>query len=86
MQITINEGKASSRAAVDAAPRDREGDGWWLAVASEVSAVKSAEFVATAGQVIAWWHHGWSAVGDSPRAAAGRIRRAARQTTRSRRG
>lgn len=86
MQITINEAKTIYRAAVDAAARDSEGDEWWLAVATEVSAVLSADSVATAGRVIAWWHHDWSAVGDSPRAAAGRIRRAARQITHSRRG
>lgn len=86
MHITLNEAKAIYRAAVDPAAGDGEGETWWTAVATELAAVIRANSVATAGQVIAWWHHDWTAVGDSPRAAARRIRRAARQIGQSYRG
>lgn len=78
MQITLSQVKEIYRAAIDPTARDDEGENWWFAVAREVAAVVGADSVATASEVIAWWHHDWSVVGDSPRGAAGRIRRAAR--------
>ncbi|WP_241136642.1 hypothetical protein [Achromobacter insuavis] len=78
MQIALCQVKDIYRAAIDPAAHDGEGENWWAAVAREVAAVIGADSVATAASVITWWHHDWSAVGDSPRAAAGRIRRVAR--------
>ncbi|WP_082079980.1 hypothetical protein [Cupriavidus basilensis] len=78
MDISLDTAKAIYRRAIDARATDAEGSAWWAAVATEVAAVIGAENTATAATVIAWWHHDWSQVGDTAKAAASRIRRAAR--------
>ncbi|MFJ4291314.1 hypothetical protein ACIP1U_16245 [Cupriavidus sp. NPDC089707] len=70
--------KAIYRRAIDPKASDGEGEAWWAAVAAEVVAVAGAENTAEAAAIIAWWHHDWSQIGDTPNAAAARIRRAAR--------
>lgn len=78
MTIRPESAKAIYRRAIDASASDREGAAWWAAVAAEIAAVVRAQDIASAAAVIAWWHHDWTLVGDSPRAAASRIRRAGR--------
>lgn len=78
MTIPLEAAKAIYRHAIDTGASDGEGEAWWAAVADEVNQVVSAKDAATAAAVIAWWHHDWSQVADSPKAAAARIRRAAR--------
>ena len=78
MSIPLETAKAIYRRAIDPRASDHEGEAWWAAVADEVNMVVSAKDAAAAAAVIAWWHHDWSQVADSPRAAAARIRRAAR--------
>lgn len=79
MDITLDTAKAIYRRAIDSTVSDREGVVWWSAVAAELIDVICAESVTAAAAVIAWWHHDWSEVSDTPKAAAGRIRRAARE-------
>ncbi len=70
--------KALYRAAIDAQAKDGEGEAWWSDVAVELVEVISAPSIAAAASVIAWWHHDWTCVSDTPQAAASRIRHAAR--------
>lgn len=77
MDIALDAVKAIYRRAVDANASDGEGAAWWASVAAEVESVVGAKNAATAASIIAWWHHDWSQVGDTPKAAATRIRRAA---------
>ncbi|NOV27808.1 MULTISPECIES: hypothetical protein [Cupriavidus] len=81
MIIPLETAKAIYRRAIDPRASDHEGEAWWAAVADEVNMVVSAKDAASASAVISWWHHDWSQVADSPRAAAARIRRAARSKT-----
>jgi hypothetical protein len=78
MDIPLETAKTIYRRAIDARASDHEGTAWWQAVAAEVVDVIRAESTAAAATVIAWWHHDWSAVNDTPARAAARIRRAAR--------
>lgn len=78
MHITLDTAKAIYREAVDPCASDGEGAAWWDEVADEVRDVIAARSVNEATTVIAWWHHDWTAVSDTPRAAAMRIRDAAR--------
>ncbi|BCN13334.1 hypothetical protein RPSD_52190 (plasmid) [Ralstonia solanacearum] len=78
MDISLDMAKVIYRRAIDENASDREGSDWWAAVAAEVIAVIQAESVAAAAKVIEWWHHDWSQVGDTAKAAAKRIRSAAR--------
>lgn len=77
-ELTLDEAKRAYRAAIDATASDAEGADWWIEVASEVRRVCAATSVNAAATVIEWWHHDWSAVGDSAKAAAQRIRQAAK--------
>ncbi|UEC05426.1 hypothetical protein [Burkholderia vietnamiensis] len=77
--ITLDTAKAIYRRAIDSTASDREGVAWWSTVAAELVDVICAESVGAAAAVIEWWHHDWSEVSDTPKAAAGRIRRAARE-------
>jgi len=72
-QLTLENAKAIYRAAIDVRAQDGEGDNWWEAVRVEVGQVLSARTVADAAEVIPWWHHDWTSVGDTPRDAAKRI-------------
>lgn len=72
--------KAIYRAAVDPLASDAEGDTWWEEVRTELCQVLDARSVTRAAAFIAWWHSDWEwqAVSDTPKAAAQRIRAAAR--------
>lgn len=74
--LTLDQAKAVYRQAVDARARDSEGEYWWTNVHREVQAVAAAQDLASAAEVILWWHHDWSRVGDTARDAARRIRKA----------
>ncbi|WP_017519998.1 hypothetical protein ACQCLI_32180 (plasmid) [Pseudomonas nitroreducens] len=77
-ELTLEQVKAIYRAAIDPDVKDTEGSSWWQAVTAEVQAVTSAPTAKAAGEIIAWWHREWSAVGDHPTRAAQRLRSAAR--------
>ena len=77
--LTIERTKAIYRDAVDARASDHEGPTWWAAVQAELQQVLAAPSVAEAAKIIDWWHHDWSAIGDTAREAAGRLRAAARR-------
>ena len=77
--LTIDRAKAIYRDAVDARASDHEGTTWWAAVHAELQEVLAAPSAAEAAKIIDWWHHDWSAVGDTARQAAGRLRAAARR-------
>ena len=72
--------KAIYRAAVDARAADSEGDTWWEEVRAELCQVLDARSATQAAACIAWWHSDleWQAIADTPKAAAQRIRAAAR--------
>lgn len=74
MQITLSQVKEICRAAIDPTVHDDEGKIGGRRVPREVATVIGSDSVATAAEVIAWWHHGWSVVCDSLRDAAGRSR------------
>lgn len=76
--LTIDQVKLVYRAAIDARACDEEGADWWEEVARHVHEVCASKSLKGAAAVIDWWHHDWSTVGDSARAAAQRIRQAAR--------
>lgn len=78
--LNLDLAKAIYRNAVDTAASDSEGTDWWAEVRAELERVVSARTQAEAAQGIAWWHSDWEwhAVGDSAKAAAQRIRAAAR--------
>ena len=76
--LTLDRAKAIYRQAVDAQASDAEGADWWAKVHAELGQVVTARTTAEAAKVIAWWHHDWSMVGDTAKAAAQRIRAAAR--------
>lgn len=78
MDISLDTVKSIYRRAIDDKVSDGEGSVWWADVAAEVIAVIQADGVAAAAKVIEWWHHDWSQVGDTAKAAAKRIRCAAR--------
>ncbi len=78
MIIALDAVKAVYRRAIDAKASDGEGPAWWAEVSAEVTAVIRAENIVVAAALIAWWHHNWSQVSDTPSAAAARLRRAAR--------
>lgn len=63
--------------AVDPTMGAEQGAEWWGEVSAELDAVVSAPDTATAAGIIAWWHHDWSTVGQTPQRVAGRIRRQA---------
>ncbi|WP_228772599.1 hypothetical protein [Cupriavidus necator] len=79
--MPLETAKALYRRATEPNASDGEGEAWWAAVAAEVVAVAGAENTAAAA-IIAWWHHDWSQVGDTPKAAAARLRRASRALSR----
>ncbi|MBA4218986.1 MAG: hypothetical protein C0460_16825 [Methylibium sp.] len=84
--LTLDQAKAVYRQAVDAGARDSEGEYWWTNVHREVQAVAAAQDLASAEEVIRWWHHDWSRVGDTARDAARRIRKAVAGQLTARRG
>lgn len=79
MNISEDAAKAIYRRAIDSRASDGEGPHWWLEVTDEVKQVVAAKTITVAASIIAWWHHDWTMVNDSPRAAAGRIRRVAKE-------
>jgi len=78
MTISVNDAKAINRNAIDSRASDGEGAAWWDEVADEVRDVVAARTIGIAADLIAWWHHDWTSVNDTPRKAATRIRDAAR--------
>lgn len=83
MQITLAVAKAIYRKAIDTRASDTEGPVWWRHVADEMHDVIAARTLADAEALIEWWHHDWTEVSDTPRAAAKRIREAAREIRRT---
>lgn len=79
--LTLDRAKAIYRVAVDPKASDAEGAAWWAAVQAELGQVLAARSAGDASRVIAWWHHDWSMVGDTAKAAAQRIRAAARSAS-----
>lgn len=77
MQLTLDAVKAVYRNAIDSRASDVEGSAWWDEVADEMRDVIAARTLADAAALIEWWHHDWTVVSDTPRAAAKRIREAA---------
>jgi hypothetical protein len=77
-KMDMNQTIAIYRQAIDQTARIDEGAEWWVEVQAEMIAVVNAPSLASASSVIEWWHHDWTTVRDSARAAAGRIRRAAK--------
>jgi hypothetical protein len=63
--------------AVDPTMDAEQGAQWWEDVSAELDAVIAAPDSAAAASIIAWWHHDWSMVGQTPKRVAGRIRRQA---------
>jgi len=61
------------RRAIDPTANDGESAQWWADVADELERVIAAPDARAGGAVIAWWHHDWSTVSDSPIAEARRI-------------
>ncbi|MEB2500790.1 hypothetical protein [Burkholderia cenocepacia] len=80
MQITLDMAKAIYREAIDPSAGDTEGSAWWEEVADEVREVVAARTIGIAAELIAWWHHDWTCINDTPQRAASRIRNAARRT------
>ncbi|HDR8983189.1 hypothetical protein QZM46_07615 [Burkholderia vietnamiensis] len=78
MAISLNAAKAIYRHAIDSRVADGEGAAWWDEVADEVRDVVAARTISIAAELIAWWHHDWTCINDTPRKAAKRIRDAAR--------
>jgi len=76
--LTVAQAKAIYRCAIDFRAHDGEGADWWESVREEMQSVVGASALQDAVAVIDWWHHDWSQIVDSPRAAAKRIRVAAR--------
>lgn len=62
-----------------------QGAQWWADVSAELDAVIAAPDSAAAAGIIAWWHHDWSMVGQTPKRVAGRIRHQATCVLNSRR-
>lgn len=77
--MQFDDAKAVYRRAIDATASDGEGKVWWAGVTDEIAQVVEAESDQAGAVIIAWWHHDWSSVGDTPLAAAGRIIAAARE-------
>lgn len=63
--------------AVDATIGAEQGTQWWAEVSAELDAVIAAPDSTAAADVIAWWHHDWSMVGQTPKRVTSRIRRQA---------
>lgn len=81
----LDAAKTIYRAAIDPRALDGEGDAWWSPVADELAEVIAAPTAGQAAEVVAWWDRDWTSVNDTPRAAAARIRRAARAQSGARR-
>ncbi|WP_334043614.1 hypothetical protein [Burkholderia ambifaria] len=78
MAISLDAAKIIYREAIDPCASDGEGAAWWDEVADEVRDVISARSVNEAAEIIDWWHFDSTAVSDTARSAAKRIRHAAR--------
>jgi len=76
--VTVDAAKAIYRRSIDPRASDAEGPVWWDEVADEIRDVLAARTANDAAAVIDWWHRDWSQVADSAKAAATRIRQAAR--------
>lgn len=65
------------QSAVDPTMGPEQGTQWWQDVTVELDAVIAATDTDAAAAVIAWWHHDWRVVGQTPKRVARRIRRVA---------
>lgn len=65
------------KSAVDSTMGAEQGAQWWAVVIAELDAVIAAPDSTVAAGIIAWWHHDWSTVDQTPKRVAGRIRRQA---------
>ncbi|WP_321920152.1 hypothetical protein [Paraburkholderia tropica] len=79
MQTTLAVAKEIYRKAIDTRASDAEGPVWWSHVVDEIHDVIAARTLADAAALIEWWHQDWTIVSETPRAAAKRIREAARE-------
>lgn len=77
MRLTLDQAMLIYQRAIDktAGAGTGEGAAWWAAVQAELERIIAAPTTASAASVIAWWHHFWKDVGDTPGRAASRIRR-----------
>jgi hypothetical protein len=75
--------KAIYRVAIDELAADTEGTAWWEEVRVELIQVLAARTVAEAATLIGWWHNDWTAINDTARAAAKRLRQAAKTFNRA---
>lgn len=80
--LTLERAKSIYRAAVDSQASDANGIAWWAEVRDEIERVLASRSTTEAASVVAWWHHDWTAVGDTAKAVVQRIRAAARSTAR----
>jgi len=81
--MCTDQAKAVYREAIDRSASDDEGASWWGDVTEEIRQVVAAKSAKAAAPVIAWWHHDWACVSDTPLAAAQRIRTAAARLSKS---
>lgn len=65
--------------AIDPAAGEGNGTSWWESVRAELEAIIAAPTASAAASIIAWWHHDWRDVSDTPVRAAGRVRRVAKK-------
>jgi hypothetical protein len=78
-EITLEQAQRIYREAIDStAANDNKDAGWWADVLQEVREICAAGSIKAAAEVIEWWHHDWSFVGDTAKSAAQRIRQAAK--------
>lgn len=80
MDLALDRVKEIYRHAIDPNASATEGVDWWTAVSTEANAVIRARSAKAAASIIDWWHPEWEweQLGDDARAAATRIRNAAR--------
>ncbi|MBX9755584.1 MAG: hypothetical protein K2X80_12590 [Pseudomonadaceae bacterium] len=77
LKLTLEQGMAIYRHAVDQTAGPEQGSDWWQDVLAELRRVLAAPSAAAAAEVIAWWHNDWAIVDDTAVKAARRIRRVA---------
>lgn len=80
MELTLDQVRTIYRQAIDPKAKDAEGSDWWDSVSANVLDVTTAPTIAEAAKAIEWWRSAWEwkQFGDSAKAAARRIRQAAR--------
>jgi hypothetical protein len=79
LTLTLDQVKTLYRAEIEPNALDAWGPDWWEKVHLEIERVVAADSLA---QAAVWWHHDWMSVSDTARAAARRIRVAAKRARR----